>query len=131
MEENDAYAILDYLNARWRVHPQRPKLGYGGHPAFPLQAIHGSPRFVEAIRANVSGNDIYTAPQGLFVSVSLRPRLQSFGPRIAGQLVVEFAVAFGLSLLLLATPLRSSIRAAGFLGLAGLIAGVDGPGLRT
>jgi hypothetical protein len=28
---------------------------------------------VEAIRANVSGNDIYTAPQGLFVSVSLRP----------------------------------------------------------
>lgn len=80
---------------------------------------------VEAIRANVSGNDIYTAPQGLFVSVSIRPRLQSFGPRIAGQFAVEFAVALGLSLLLLAIPLRSSIQAASFLGLAGLIAGVE------
>ena len=80
---------------------------------------------VEAIRANVSGNDIYTAPQGLFVSVSLRPPLQSFGPRITGQLVVEFAVALGLSLLVLATPLRSSIHVAGFLGLAGLIAGIE------
>ena len=80
---------------------------------------------VEAIRANVSGSDIYTAPQGLFVSVSLGPRLESFGPRIASQLFVEFAVALGLSLLVLATPLRSSIHAAGFLGLAGLIAGVE------
>jgi hypothetical protein len=80
---------------------------------------------VEAIRANVSENDIYTAPQGLFVSVSLRPRLQSFGPRIAGQFGVEFAIALGLSLLVLATPIRSSIHAAGFLGLAGLIAGVE------
>jgi len=52
-----------------------------------------------AIRANVSGNDIYTALQGLFVSVALRSRLQSFGPGIAGQLVVEFTVALGLSLL--------------------------------
>ena len=77
---------------------------------------------VEAIRAKVSGSDIYTAAQGLFVSVSLRPRLQSFGPRIASQLFVEFAVALGLSLLVLATPLRSSIHAVGFLGLAGLIA---------
>jgi hypothetical protein len=66
-----------------------------------------------------------TAPQGLFVSVSLRPRLQSFGPRIASQLFVEFAVALGLSLLVLATRLRSSIHAAGFLGLAGLIAGLE------
>ena len=80
---------------------------------------------VEAIRANVSGNDIYTAPQGLFVSVSIRPRLQSFGPRIAGQFAVEFAVALGLSLLLLAIPLRSSVQAASFSGLAGLIAGVE------
>ena len=80
---------------------------------------------VEAIRANVSANDIYTAPQGLFVSVALRSRLRSFGSRIAGQLVVEFAVALGLSLLVLLTPLRSSIHAAGFLGLAGLIAGVE------
>ena len=80
---------------------------------------------METVRANVSGDDIYSATEGLFVSVSLRPRLQSFGPRIAGQLVVEFAVAFGLSLLVLATPLRSSIHVAGFLGLAGLIAGVE------
>jgi hypothetical protein len=84
-----------------------------------------SPAVVEAIRANVSGNDIYTAPQGLFVSVSLRPRPQSFGLSIASQFVVEFAVALGLSLLVLATPFRSSIRVASFLGLAGLIAGVE------
>ena len=80
---------------------------------------------VEAVRANVSGNDIYTAPEGVFVAVSLRAGLQSFGPRIAGQLIVEFAVALGLSLLVLATPLRSKIQAAGFLGVAGLIAGVE------
>ena len=48
---------------------------------------------VEAIRSSVSGYDINTTPQGLFASVSLRSRLQSFGPRIAGQLLVEFAVA--------------------------------------
>jgi hypothetical protein len=80
---------------------------------------------VQAVQANVSGNDIYTAPQGLFVSVSLGPRLQNAGARVAGQAAVEFAVACGLSLLILATPLRSSIRAAGFLGLAGLIAGIE------
>jgi hypothetical protein len=80
---------------------------------------------VEAVRANVSENDIYTAPQGLFVSVSLRPQPQSFGPRLAGQLVLEFAVACGLSLLVAATPVRSSILTAGFLGLAGLIAGIE------
>ena len=80
---------------------------------------------VEAVRANVSRNDIYTAPQGLFVCVSLGPRLQNPGPRLAGQIAVGFAVACGLSLLVLATPLRSSIRAAFFLGLAGLIAGIE------
>jgi len=84
---------------------------------------------VETIRANVSGDDIYTAPQGLFVSVSLRPdlsnRFQNFGTRVASQFVIEFAVALGLTLLLLATPTRSSMYAAGFLGLTGLIAGVE------
>ena len=62
---------------------------------------------VEAVRANVSGNDIYTAPQGLFVSVALPPRFRSFGARITGQLIVEFVVALGLSLLTLVTPSRS------------------------
>ncbi len=80
---------------------------------------------VETIRANVSGDDIYTAPQGLFVSVSLRPRQQNFGARIAGQFVVEFVVAFGLSLLLLAMPLRSSTYGASFLGMTGLLAGIE------
>ena len=84
---------------------------------------------VETIRANVSGDDIYTAPQGLFVSVLLRPdlssRLQNFGSRIAGQFVIEFAVALGLTLLLLATRIRSPMYAAGLLGLTGLIAGVE------
>jgi hypothetical protein len=80
---------------------------------------------VETIRSNVPGDNIYTAPQGLFVSVSIHARPRNFGPRLAGQLVVEFAVALGLSLLLLATPLRSSAYSAGFLGLAGLIAGIE------
>ena len=66
---------------------------------------------VETIRANVSGDDIYTAPQGLFVSVSLRPdlssRFQNFGTHVAGQFVIEFTVALGLTLLLLATPIQS------------------------
>jgi hypothetical protein len=84
---------------------------------------------VETIRANVGANGIYTAPQGLFVAVSLRPdlsnRLQNLGLHLAGQFVIEFAVALGLSLLLLATPIRSPLRAAGFLGLVGLVAGTE------
>ena len=84
---------------------------------------------VETIRSNVAGNDIYTAPQGLFVSVSLGPGSagspQSFGARVTRQFATEFVVAFGLSLLLLATSIRSPLFAAGFLGLAGLMAGIE------
>ena len=84
---------------------------------------------VETIRANVSGNDVYTAPQGLFVSVSLRPGSaggpQNFGARVVRQFTTEFVVAFGLSLLLLATAIRSPLSAAGFFGLVGLIAGIE------
>jgi len=84
---------------------------------------------VETIRANVSGNDIYTVPQGLFVSVSLRADStggpQKFGARVTRQFTAEFVVAFGLSLLLLTSSPRSPLSAACFLGLAGLIAGIE------
>jgi hypothetical protein len=80
---------------------------------------------VDTIRTNVSGNDIYAAPQGLFVSVSLQSRVEGFGPPLASQIVVEFAVACGLSLLVLATPPRSPLQTAGLLGMAGLIAGIE------
>jgi len=84
---------------------------------------------VESVRANVTTNDIYTAPQGLFVSVSLRPdlsnRLQNVASHLAGQFVIEFAVALGLSVVLLATPIRAPLRAGGFLGLTGLVAGME------
>ena len=122
---NDGYAILDCWNARRRACPQRPELGYGGDPASPLQAIQGSARCCGGDSRGCIRKRHLHRPAGLFVSVSIRPRLQSFGPRIAGQFAVEFAVALGLSLLLLAIPLRSSIQAASFLGLAGLIAGVE------
>ena len=124
-EENNVYAILDDWNARWSTHAHRPELAYGCNPASPLPAFKDPHAVVEAIRTNVSGSDIYTAPQGLFVSVSLHPRLQSFSPRLAGQVVVEFAVALGLCLLVLAAPLRPSMHSAGLLGLAGLIAGIE------
>jgi hypothetical protein len=78
---------------------------------------------VEAIRANVSENDIYTAPQGVFVSVS-NP-LQNVGARIVSQFGVEFAVAFGLSLILGATRIYTSPGAGGFLGSIGLVAGIE------
>jgi len=84
---------------------------------------------VESIRSNVSGSDIYTAPQGLFVSVSLHPGSaggpQNVGARIIRQFTTEFVVSFGLSLLLLATSIRSPLSAAGFLGLAGFVAGIE------
>jgi hypothetical protein len=84
---------------------------------------------VETILANVAEDDIYTAPQGVFAAVALRPELsghfQSFGRRIAAQFAIEFAVALGLSVLLLATRIRSPIPAAGLFGLMGLIAGVE------
>jgi hypothetical protein len=59
---------------------------------------------VQAIQANVAGNDIYTAPEGLFTSVSFRPdlsnRLQNIGLHLVSQFVIEFAVALGLSVIL-------------------------------
>ena len=84
---------------------------------------------VETIRTNVEANGIYTAPQGVFVAVLLRPdlspRLQNLSSHLAGQFVVEFAVALCLSILLLATSIRSPLRAAGFLGIIGLVAGAE------
>ncbi len=53
---------------------------------------------VDTIRANTTTNEIYTAPQGLFVSVSLRPDgsnwLQHPGRHLAVQVLVECAIAF-------------------------------------
>lgn len=84
---------------------------------------------VDTVRANAAEDDIYTAPQGVFVAVSLRPerfgRSRSVGHRISAQFAIEFAVALGLSLLLLATRIRSPLSAAALLGLTGLIAGVE------
>ena len=57
------------------------------------KAIQGFPRRCGGDSLKCIGKRHQHHPQGLFVSVSLRSRLQSFGPRIAGQLVVEFAVA--------------------------------------
>jgi hypothetical protein len=84
---------------------------------------------VETVRANITQNGIYTAPQGLFVAVSLRPDLSNWlqdpGRRLAAQLVVEFAVAFSLCLVLTMTSIRSPLHAAAFLGLIGLAAGTE------
>jgi hypothetical protein len=44
---------------------------------------------------------------------------------VVGQFAIEFAVAFGLSLVLSATRIDTPAGAAGFLGLIGLIAGVE------
>jgi hypothetical protein len=82
----------------------------------------------ETIRANAPTDDIYTAPDGLFVAVSLRPASadrRSFVPHLAGQVAVEFAVASGLSVLLLAIRPGSPLGAACVLGLTGLVAGVE------
>jgi hypothetical protein len=84
---------------------------------------------VQTIQTNVAGNGIYTAPQGLFTSVSFRPdlsnRLQTIGLHLVSQFVIEFAVALGLSVILVGTSIRSPLRAASFLGLIGLVAGVE------
>ena len=78
---------------------------------------------VETIRANVSENDIYTAPQGVFVSIS-NP-LRDIGSHIVRQFGMEFIVALGLSFILGATRINTSSGAAGLLGLIGLIAGLE------
>src|SRR5215831_12398607 len=74
---------------------------------------------VEAVRSNTTRNDIYAARQGLFVAVSLLPVESGDSPRIGAriirQLLIEFFVAFGLSLLLLAARARSALFAASFL----------------
>lgn len=80
---------------------------------------------VEVIRANVSEDDIYTAPPGLFASVSLQPRFRGLLPRLVSQLLAEFAVALGLSWFVLAMPLRRPVSVGSLLGLAGLIAGIE------
>lgn len=107
--------ILGYLTAA--VLPPRYKQFEDAHAV------------VETVRANTTANDVYTAPQGLFVVVALRPdlsnRLQSPARHLAVQVAVEFAVALGLSVLLLTAAVSGALRAAVFLGLAGLVAGVE------
>jgi hypothetical protein len=87
------------------------------------------PRAVaDAIRANAPTNDIYTSPDGLFVAVSLRPAgapRSRFGPRLAAQIGVEFAVALLLAVLVLAFGRRSATIAAGLLALTGFAAGLE------
>jgi len=78
---------------------------------------------VETIRANVSENDIYTTPQGVFVSVS-NP-LRDIGRHIMSQFGIEFIVALGLSLILVVTRITTSSSAAGLLGVIGLISGLE------
>lgn len=84
---------------------------------------------VETIRANTTTNEIYTAPQGLFVAVALRPDgsnwLQAPARRLALQVGVEFAVAFCLSLLVTATSFTRPMAVAGFLGFIGAVAGAE------
>jgi hypothetical protein len=84
---------------------------------------------VETIRANTTTNEIYTAPQGLFVSVSLRPDgsnwLQNPARHLGIQLCVEFAVAFCLSLIVSATTFARPMVVAGFLGFIGAVAGTE------
>ena len=80
---------------------------------------------VETVRSNVFSNDIYAAP-GLFVAVSFNDASPAtIGSRVIGQFLVEFLIAFGLSVLLLMTSVRSPLMAASLLGLAGLIAGIE------
>jgi hypothetical protein len=84
---------------------------------------------VETIRANTTTNEIYTAPQGLFVSVSLRPDgsnwLQNPAGHLAVQVLVEFAIAFCLSLLVTATIFTKPMAVARFLGFIGAVAGAE------
>jgi hypothetical protein len=84
---------------------------------------------VETIRANTTTNEIYTAPQGLFVSVSLRPDgsnwLQNPGRHLAVQLLVELVVAFCLCLLVAATIFTRPTAVACFLGFIGAGAGAE------
>lgn len=84
---------------------------------------------VETVRANASTNEIYTAPQGLFVSVSLRPdgsnSLQNPGLHLAVQVFVEFAIAFCLSLLVTTTIFTRPTAVGCFLGFIGAVAGAE------
>ena len=84
---------------------------------------------VQAIRTNTTTNEIYTAPQGLFVSVSLRPDgknwLQNPALHLALQVFVEFVVAFCLSLLVTATVFRRPTAVGCFLGFIGAVAGTE------
>ena len=84
---------------------------------------------VETIRANVSVQRRLYGPSGivrlgLVGARSLEP-VKNVGPHLAGQFITEFAVAFGLSLLLMATRIRSPFGAAAFLGLLGMVAGTE------
>jgi fructose-specific phosphotransferase system IIC component len=84
---------------------------------------------VETIRANTTTNEIYTAPQGLFVAVSVRPDgsnwLQNPARHLAVQVFVECAVAFCLSLLVTATIFTRPMAVACFLGFIGAVAGAE------
>src|SRR5262245_54979273 len=81
---------------------------------------------VDAVRTNAPTDDIYTARGGVFVAVSLHAGPpQNIGRHLIGQFAIEFAVAFGLSALIVVTGMRSALATGGLFGLAGLLAGLE------
>jgi hypothetical protein len=84
--------------------------------------------FVESVRTQAPVNGIYLAPQGVFASVSMTPDLadktQMMGTFLVRQVLIDILVGFLLSLALLRTQIRSPLKAAGFILLLAVAAGV-------
>jgi hypothetical protein len=80
---------------------------------------------VDAIRANTSGNGVYTAPQGIIAAVSFTPdvadKTKAMGPNMAKQMVIDLVAALLICILVARIGVGRKRDTALTLALAGVI----------
>ena len=93
-----------------------------------IKAFTNNGAIVDAIRANTSGNGVYTAPQGIVAAVSFTPDMADKTKAMGGNLAKQFVIDLVAALLLCVVVARIGVRrkrdTALTLGLAGLAAGI-------
>ncbi|MDQ6770065.1 MAG: hypothetical protein M3Z54_08770 [Gemmatimonadota bacterium] len=93
-----------------------------------VKAFTNNSAVVDAVRANTSGNGVYTSPQGIVAAVSLTPDLadksKSMGPNMTKQFVIDLIAALLLCFVVARIGVGRKRDAALTLGVAGLAAGI-------
>lgn len=90
----------------------------------PLHEFKDDKAMVQAVRANMAGNGVYFARQGLFAAAAFRPdygdKTQNIVPNLLTQLLTDIIGAFLLCFAVAGARAGSALGRAGWLSLVGL-----------